>query len=147
MDRKSKNRRDDEKSVEKSRRIRSESDTEQQMNEEEDRSNIIVINGEELEFEDPFGDDFEPEDLEDEEIEEVDEEEDTTEVIPENDDDNEPKQVWRPGIDQIPEGEELEYDPRAYTMYHSLRAEWPCLSFDFLKDNLGEGRLRVSHRF
>jgi ribosome assembly protein RRB1 len=53
-------------------------------------------------------------------------------------------QVWRPGIDQLAEGEELEYDPRAYILYHSLTGEWPCLTFDFLKDNLGDGRTTVS---
>lgn len=55
-----------------------------------------------------------------------------------------PKQVWRPGVDKLEEGEELEYDPSAYVMYHSLRTEWPCLSFDILQDNLGDNRQRVS---
>jgi ribosome assembly protein RRB1 len=27
-------------------------------------------------------------------------------------------------------------------MYHSLRAEWPCLSFDIMRDNGGDGRVR-----
>jgi hypothetical protein len=52
--------------------------------------------------------------------------------------------VWRAGIDEIPEGEELEYDPSAYVCYHSLRTEWPCLSFDIVRDNLGDSRHRVS---
>lgn len=65
--------------------------------------------------------------------------------------------VFRQGIDPVPEGEELEYDPRyvcceskserltvcsAYIMYHSLRVEWPCLSFDILRDDGGENRVR-----
>ena len=36
----------------------------------------------------------------------------------------------------------LEYDPTAYIMYHSLKTEWPCLSFDIIKDNLGDNRQR-----
>jgi hypothetical protein len=108
-----------------------------------------------LEFEDPYGDVFEEESLEDnevdEEIEEVDGEEfdDNDETMqtsePAQEAVEEPaKQVWRPGIDQIPEGEELEYDPSAYIMYHSMRTEWPCLSFDVIRDTLGDNRLRVS---
>ncbi|CAM9218438.1 unnamed protein product [Heterosigma akashiwo] len=61
---------------------------------------------------------------------EKDEQEDTT------------RQVWRPGVDALEEGEQLDYDPSAYIMYHTIQPEWPCLSFDILKDNLGEGRTR-----
>jgi ribosome assembly protein RRB1 len=109
-----------------------------------------------LEFEDPYGDEFEEESLEDnevDEIEEVDGEEfdkndnggmQSSEPAQEAVEETAPKQVWRPGIDQLPEGEELEYDPSAYIMYHSMRTEWPCLSFDVIRDNLGDNRLRVS---
>ena len=119
-----------------------------------------------LEFEDPFGDEFEEEQLDEEEEnnfdEEVDNEGDETEdtgMKPTkqqlkhakdaalDDESHAPKQVWRPGIDQIAEGEALEYDPSAYVMYHSLQTEWPCLSFDILKDDLGESRQRVSNLF
>ena len=68
------------------------------------------------------------------------------EMVDEDDANNAPKQVWRPGVDQLPDGEELEYDPSAYVMYHSLQAEWPCLSFDIVRDNLGENRQWVSTR-
>lgn len=123
------------------------------------------IGEEYLEFEDPFGDEFEEEQVDEDEENDLDDEEDN-----ENDDENDdekngkkvskqqqkivkeavddekhaPKQVWRPGVDQIAEGEALEYDPSAYVMYHSLQTEWPCLSFDILKDDLGESRQRVS---
>ncbi len=53
------------------------------------------------------------------------------------------KQVWRPGIDRIEEGEALEYDPSAYVMYHAFKLEWPSLSFDIIRDSLGDGRQRV----
>lgn len=50
--------------------------------------------------------------------------------------------VWRPGVDKMEEDEELEYEPSAYTVYHKLRMEWPCLSFDILSDSLGHLRTR-----
>jgi ribosome assembly protein RRB1 len=112
-----------------------------------------------LVFEDPFGDDFEDEDLVDDdgEDEEEDDENDDDEAEDGMDEDEkaridesmggsgvsrEPTRVWRPGVDQLPEGEELEYDPSAYILYHSLRTEWPCLSFDVMKDSLGDSRSR-----
>ena len=40
---------------------------------------------------------------------------------------------------------ELEYDPTAYDCLHALAFEWPCLSFDVLRDALGEGRKAFPH--
>mmetsp|Transcript_14499 Transcript_14499/g.36672 ORF Transcript_14499/g.36672 Transcript_14499/m.36672 type:complete len:448 (-) Transcript_14499:31-1374(-) len=48
-------------------------------------------------------------------------------------------QVWQPG-DPIEEGEELEYDRASYQCFHQLALEWPCLSFDILRDNMGAPR-------
>jgi ribosome assembly protein RRB1 len=103
-------------------------------------------NIEELEFEDPYGDDIEEEE-EEEKYDEVEgeggEAEGTTEAAP-----GAPqqviKQVWRAGVEKLEDIEDLEYDPSAYIMYHSMQTEWPCLSFDFLKDDLGDNRHRVS---
>ncbi len=115
-------------------------------------SNYIGENIEELIFEDPFGDEFEEEDIEAEEIDNDEEDEDAMDEDAMDEDDNDenendetevPKQVWRPGIDTLEEGDALEYDPTAYVMYHSLKTEWPCLTFDILKDTLGDGRQRV----
>mmetsp|Transcript_48161 Transcript_48161/g.54572 ORF Transcript_48161/g.54572 Transcript_48161/m.54572 type:complete len:634 (+) Transcript_48161:287-2188(+) len=40
---------------------------------------------------------------------------------------------------------DLEMDPTAYKMYTTLSPEWPCLSFAFLTDHLGEARSRYPH--
>lgn len=126
--------------------------------------------GEDLLFEDPFGDEFEPEDVEVLEEEEGRNEErhlkteaaaegnrkgDADEggiqgMEVEGDEDGTSRQkvqtkVWRAGVDELAEGEELDYDPTAYHMYHSLRPEWPCLSFDIIRDNLGLNRSRFPH--
>lgn len=53
--------------------------------------------------------------------------------------------VFRLGIDQLEEDEELEFDPAAYAVYNKLNTEWPCLSFDFLHDGLGLHRTKFPH--
>jgi ribosome assembly protein RRB1 len=49
-------------------------------------------------------------------------------------------QVWIPGRDALEEGETLDYDPTAYDCMASMSLEWPALSFDIIKDNLGAPR-------
>ncbi|EFJ52570.1 hypothetical protein VOLCADRAFT_55730, partial [Volvox carteri f. nagariensis] len=53
--------------------------------------------------------------------------------------------VWRPGIDPVDEDEELAYDPTAYDCLHRFEVDWPCLSFDILKDDLGGPRSSFPH--
>ena len=117
-----------------------------------------------LAFEDPFEDEFEEEEVVDEDEDEDEDEDDEDDEgagaeqggkkkksVGFQDDEaaaagGQPiKQVWRPGIDQLEEGETLEYDPSAYVMYHQIGAEWPCLSFDILRDTLGDARSRFPH--
>lgn len=50
------------------------------------------------------------------------------------------KQTFIPGLHKLQEGESLSPDTTAYEMMHSLSLKWPCLSFDILKDNLGDNR-------
>jgi ribosome assembly protein RRB1 len=50
--------------------------------------------------------------------------------------------VYLPG-EKLEEGEVLVADTSAYEMLHQMQVEWPCLSFDFLRDSLGSGRKNV----
>lgn len=128
-------------------------DSKRQRDGDEDRREIEAEPmGEGLVFEDPFGDEFEEDEIEEEEQSDEEDgegmDEETMHKIKNQDEEQDQvpaKQVWRPGIDVLPEGEVLEYDPSAYVMYHSLKTEWPCLSMDIVRDNLGEGRQRFPH--
>jgi len=51
--------------------------------------------------------------------------------------------LFQPGVDELEEDEELEYDSSAYILLHQLKMEWPCLSFDFVKDALGQERVKL----
>ncbi|KAF9566116.1 glutamate-rich WD repeat containing [Agrocybe pediades] len=50
--------------------------------------------------------------------------------------------VFIPGKHSLGEGEILEADDTVYVMRHSMNVNWPCLSFDILRDNLGDERQR-----
>lgn len=43
------------------------------------------------------------------------------------------------------EDEELDYDPTAYDCLHRFNLEWPCLSFDLVRDSLGAPRAAFPH--
>ncbi|GAQ90837.1 hypothetical protein KFL_006910010 [Klebsormidium nitens] len=53
--------------------------------------------------------------------------------------------VWRAGVDDMAGDEELQFDPTAYDCLHALALEWPCLSFDVVRDSLGEQRSAFPH--
>lgn len=57
----------------------------------------------------------------------------------------EPKPAFRPGVHKLGEGEELDYDSSVYHMFHRLNVTWPCLSFDIIRDTLGERRSKFPH--
>jgi ribosome assembly protein RRB1 len=44
------------------------------------------------------------------------------------------------GRHKLEPGQVLAPDPTAYEMLHSLSTPWPCLSFDLVRDGLGDGR-------
>lgn len=108
-----------------------------------------------LKFEDPFEDEFEDNEMEIVDAQEGDVEgsemSTTLAAAPVSADPSasgaeEPaaKQTWMPG-QTLGEDEVLEYDQSAYTMYHALKPEWPCLSFDIVRDDKGENRTRFPH--
>ena len=47
-----------------------------------------------------------------------------------------------PGRHVLEKDEILEPDDSVYEMRHSMRVKWPSLSFDVLRDNLGDQRQR-----
>lgn len=51
-------------------------------------------------------------------------------------------QTFIPGVHPIGKDEVLEPDETAYHMLHRMGVDWPCLSFDILRDNLGDQRQR-----
>lgn len=53
--------------------------------------------------------------------------------------------VWRAGVDVVEDDEELQFDPSAYDCLHAFRLQWPCLSFDILRDTLGAKRMEFPH--
>jgi ribosome assembly protein RRB1 len=74
-------------------------------------------------------------------------EEDTMETIHEDDEDqdhsNQPgTDAFIPGRHVLEKDEILEPDDSVYEMRHSMQVKWPSLSFDVLRDNLGDQRQR-----
>jgi len=130
---------------------------------------------EEIEYEDPFEDQFDSDDNEDmmqlniqDKMDMEDEDEDEEDVednmnamdVKEssnskksksakrnNNDGDKEKKTFNPVVDRskLAPGEELEYDPSAYEMFHSMSTEWPCLSFDVVPDKLGIARTKYPH--
>ncbi|KAJ3074788.1 ribosome biosynthesis protein rrb1 [Podochytrium sp. JEL0797] len=93
------------------------------------------------EFEDNFIDEIEDEDEGDVVIDNDDDDEDPDMEMDEDQNEQEEEQVrvYLPG-EELQEGEVLVADNSAYEMLHQMQVEWPCLSFDILRDQLGNGR-------
>jgi ribosome assembly protein RRB1 len=53
--------------------------------------------------------------------------------------------VFIPGKDAIEDGETLQYDPSAYDCMSQMQLEWPALSFDVIRDSLGQDRRTFPH--
>ena len=50
------------------------------------------------------------------------------------------QQTFIPGRDELAAGESLSPDTSTYEMLHTLSTTWPCLSFDIIRDDLGNSR-------
>ncbi|TFK77303.1 glutamate-rich WD repeat containing [Pluteus cervinus] len=100
------------------------------------------------EFEDAWEDELESdEDVVDkaEDAEPAEDAMDVDEVLPaieESEEQHEQSDVYIPGVHTLEEGEVLEADDSVYIMRHSMNVNWPCLSFDVLRDDLGDERQR-----
>lgn len=68
---------------------------------------------------------------------EVDEE--VTQAVEDEDEAPPAPDVYLPGH-KLAEDEVLEADQSVYEMLHQMNVPWPCLSFDILRDNLGDNR-------
>merc|ERR1712228_149187 len=88
----------------------------------------------EKEDDDEYEDMSDSEDDEDED-EEMSADDETGESIPPS-----KTRVYLPGLDKLKPGEVLEHDPSAYVMLHRADMNAPCLSFDVVADDGGEGR-------
>lgn len=68
---------------------------------------------------------------------------DKDEADVQEDEDDKVQRIFQPGVDEVQEDEELDYDPTAYELYAKCELEWPCLSLDIIRDpNLGLCRTR-----
>ncbi len=126
----------------KSKRKQSSSSTSHKLPaKKDDKPTLLDETAENLKFEDPFEDEFEEEEVMNEEMDDG--------AGPGNneakDDAEENVQSWNPLTSELDPGTKLEVDESAYKMHHSLTPEWPSLSFDFIRDNLGESRTRFPH--
>ncbi|KAJ6504386.1 WD40-repeat-containing domain protein [Mycena vulgaris] len=91
------------------------------------------------EFEDAWEDEIES-DEDDEDGMDVDDE--VLPAIEESDEQPAVPDVFIPGRNVLGPDEILEPDDAVYIMRHSMKVTWPCLSFDILRDNLGDERQR-----
>eukprot|EP01059_Diplonema_ambulator_P033067 TRINITY_DN6767_c0_g2_i1.p1 TRINITY_DN6767_c0_g2~~TRINITY_DN6767_c0_g2_i1.p1 ORF type:complete len:524 (+),score=182.38 TRINITY_DN6767_c0_g2_i1:46-1572(+) len=104
--------------------------------EREDGEELENVTVEDEEFEDAYDDVIE------DEGEVVDMQSDGEGMEDDEEEDPNRKRVFRPGIDEMPEGAEMTYDSSAYDMYHKLTVDWPCLSFDIITDTHGASRTK-----
>lgn len=93
------------------------------------------------------GEEPEIEDHEDDEEDDACDDGDESDVIDADQEDSEEEQqeqtqqrIFRPGIDELEAGEQLEAEPGSYDMLHKAQVEWPCMSFDVMRDDLGAQR-------
>jgi ribosome assembly protein RRB1 len=63
-------------------------------------------------------------------------------AIEEEDDAPAPTNAFIPGLHTLGKDEILEADDSVYEIRHSMQVKWPSLSFDILRDNLGDQRQR-----
>jgi hypothetical protein len=63
-------------------------------------------------------------------------------AIEESDEKPRPPNAFIPGLHTLGKDEILEADESVYVMRHTMNTDWPCLSFDVLRDDVGDQRQR-----
>lgn len=63
-------------------------------------------------------------------------------AIEESDEQPPESDTFIPGTHMLGQDEILEADDSVYLMRHSMKVTWPCLSFDVLRDSMGDERQR-----
>jgi hypothetical protein len=63
-------------------------------------------------------------------------------AIEESDEKPRPPRTFIPGLHTLGKDEILEADESVYVMRHTMNTDWPCLSFDVLRDDNGDQRQR-----
>ena len=72
----------------------------------------------------------------------MDVDEDVTQAVEDSDEKPAAPKVFIPGVNQLGKDEVLEADDSVYIMRHTMSVNWPSLSFDVLRDSLGDQRQR-----
>lgn len=132
------------KSKKKGKRVRTQDDAQSNDGDSSKRSQAKESGAMEdgLQFEDPYEDVIEEDAVM----------QDNDTAMADDDDDemgqkNVQQEVYRPGHHQLAEGEDLDYDSSAYTTFHKMTVDWPCLSFDIIRDSLGHFRTKFPATF
>jgi hypothetical protein len=63
-------------------------------------------------------------------------------AVEESDEKPRPPNTFIPGLHTLGKDEILEADESVYVMRHTMNTDWPCLSFDVLRDDDGDQRQR-----
>ena len=113
-------------------------------------SDLEMETAENLRFQDPYIDEYEEEEVMDDQDSNLGDDQKMPAGLASRDphhyDGQDVVQSWNPlTSDPLAPGEKLEVDPSAYKMLHGLTPEWPSLSFDLIRDDLGENRTRFPH--
>lgn len=94
-----------------------------------------------LDFEDEFEDEFESEDeIMEAGVDGRPDAEREEEISKDAMDIDSPEQTFIPGRSTLQPGQSLAPDTSTYEMLHTFSTTWPCLSFDIVRDNLGDDR-------
>ncbi|KAI9509533.1 glutamate-rich WD repeat-containing protein [Russula earlei] len=94
------------------------------------------------EFEDAWEDEIEDDDAPQDADAVMDVDDQVVPPIEESDEKPRPPNVFIPGLHTLGKDEVLEADESVYVMRHTMNANWPCLSFDVLRDDEGDQRQR-----